>query len=53
MTYHLSIALLMVSHKVIGLTRIDRKVDLHATTTPYNSYKLNAQLKNNTSKGLN
>jgi hypothetical protein len=46
-TYHLSIALLMVSHKIIGMTRIDRKVNLHATTAPYNSYKLNAQPKYN------
>jgi hypothetical protein len=37
----------MVSPKVIGLTRIDRKVNLHATTAPYNSYKLNAQPKYN------
>jgi hypothetical protein len=37
----------MVSHKVTGLTRVDRKVDLHATTTPYNSYKFNAQPRYN------
>jgi DNA modification methylase len=30
--------------------RIDRKVDLHATTPPYNSYKLNAQPKYNIKK---
>jgi hypothetical protein len=41
--YHLSIALLTVSQKVIELTRMDRKVDLNATTVPYNFYKLNAQ----------
>jgi hypothetical protein len=32
-TYHLSIALLMLSHKEIGLTRINRKVNLDTTTT--------------------
>jgi hypothetical protein len=42
--YHLSIALLTVSHKEIGLTRINRKVNLNATTVPYNSYTLNAQI---------
>jgi hypothetical protein len=36
--YHLSIALLTVRHKVIGLTRIPQKVDLIATTVSYNSY---------------
>jgi hypothetical protein len=29
------------------------KVDLHATTTPYNSYKLNAHPKYSISKDLN
>jgi hypothetical protein len=42
-TYHLSIALLTLSHKGIGLTRINRNVNLNATTVPYNSYRLNAQ----------
>jgi hypothetical protein len=42
-TYHLSIALLMLSHKEIGLTRITRKVNLNMTMMPYNSYRLNAQ----------
>jgi hypothetical protein len=41
--YHLSTILLMVSHKEIGLTMINRKVNLNATTVAYNSYKLNAQ----------
>jgi hypothetical protein len=41
--YYLSIALLTVSHQEIGLTRINRKVNLNATTVPYNSYELNAQ----------
>jgi hypothetical protein len=41
--YHLSIALLTVSDKEIGLTRINIKVNLNATTVPSNSYKLNAQ----------
>jgi hypothetical protein len=41
--YHLSITLLTVRHKVIGLTRISRKVDLIATTVSYNSYRLHAQ----------
>jgi hypothetical protein len=30
---------------VIGLTRINMKVNLNATTIPYNSYKLSAQSK--------
>jgi hypothetical protein len=38
--YHLSIALLTVSHQEIGLTRINRKVNLNATTVAYNFYKL-------------
>jgi hypothetical protein len=42
-TYHLSISLLMLSDKEIGLTKINRKVNLNATTVPYNSYILNAQ----------
>jgi hypothetical protein len=42
-SYHLSIALLMVSHKDIRLTRINQKVDLNETTVPHNPYKLNAQ----------
>jgi hypothetical protein len=45
--YHLSITLLTVSHKKMGLTRITRKVNLNATTVSYNSYKLNAQPKQN------
>jgi hypothetical protein len=42
-TYHLSITLLMLSHTEIGLTRINRKVNLNATMVPYNSYRFNAQ----------
>jgi hypothetical protein len=41
--YYLSIALLTVSYKEIGLTRINRKVNLNATMVSYNSYRLNAQ----------
>jgi hypothetical protein len=41
--YHLSIALLMVSHQKIGVTRINQKIDLIATTMSYNAYQLNAQ----------
>jgi hypothetical protein len=37
----------MVNHQAIGLTRINMKVDLDATTISYISYKLNAQLKKN------
>jgi hypothetical protein len=44
-TYHLSIALLMVSHQEIGLTRVIRNVTHNASTTPYNSYKHNAKYK--------
>jgi hypothetical protein len=40
-TYHLSIALLTLSHKEIGLTRINRKVNLNTTMVPYNRF--NAQ----------
>jgi hypothetical protein len=29
-----------MSHKEIGLTKINRKVNLNATMVPYNSYKL-------------
>jgi hypothetical protein len=42
-TCHLSIAILMLSHKEIGLIRINRKVNLNATTMSYNSYRLNAK----------
>jgi hypothetical protein len=37
----------MVKYHGIGLTRINRKVNLNATMTPYNSYKLNALSKEN------
>jgi hypothetical protein len=42
-TYHLSIALLMVSHQEIGLTMAIRKVTHNASTLLYNTYQLNAQ----------
>jgi hypothetical protein len=42
-TYHLSIALLTVSHYKMGVTRINRKDDLNVSTVSSNSYKLNAQ----------
>jgi hypothetical protein len=42
-TYHLSIALLTVSHHMMGVTRINRKVDLNATRVSTSSYRLNAQ----------
>jgi hypothetical protein len=32
----------MVNYNEIGLTRINMKVILNATTTPHNSYRLNA-----------
>jgi hypothetical protein len=38
--YHLSIALLTVSHQVIGLTRRNRKVNHNATMVPYNSINI-------------
>jgi hypothetical protein len=41
--YHLSIALLTISHQKIGVRRINWKVDSSATTVSYNSYQLNAQ----------
>jgi hypothetical protein len=41
--YHLSIALLMVTHQEIGSIRMNKKVNLNATTVTYNSYKLNTQ----------
>jgi hypothetical protein len=44
-TYHLSIALLMVSHHKMGVTRINRKVGLNATRVSTSSYRLNAQSK--------
>jgi hypothetical protein len=51
--YHLSIALLMVSHHKMGATRINRKVSLNATTVSTSSYRLNAQSKYRIkSKGL-
>jgi hypothetical protein len=43
--YHLSITLLTVSHHKMGVTRINRKVDLNATRVSNNSYRLNAQSK--------
>jgi hypothetical protein len=43
-TYHLSIALLTVSHHKIQVIRINQKVDLNATIVSTNSYRLNAQL---------
>jgi hypothetical protein len=46
-TYHLSIALLMVSHHKLGLTMINQKEYLNVSTVSSNSYKLNAQLKYN------
>jgi hypothetical protein len=42
----------MVNHKVIGLTRMNRKVALNATMAPYNSYELNAQSNQNIKKDL-
>jgi hypothetical protein len=44
---------LMILHQVIGLTRLNKKVDLNATTTPYNSYKLNAHSTRTYIKDLN
>jgi hypothetical protein len=41
-TCHLSIALLMVSHHKMGVTRIKWKEDLNVSTVSSNSYKLNA-----------
>jgi hypothetical protein len=40
-TYHLSIALLMVRHHKMGVTRINQKEDLNVSTVSSNSYKLN------------
>jgi hypothetical protein len=37
---------------MIGLSRINQKIDLIATTVSYNSYKLNAQLKQNIKQRL-
>jgi hypothetical protein len=48
--YHLNIALLMVSHQNLGVTRINWKVDYSATTVSYNSYQLNAQSTKTSSK---
>jgi hypothetical protein len=42
-TYHLSIALLTVSHHKKGVTRINWKVSLNATRVSTNFYRLNAQ----------
>jgi hypothetical protein len=42
-TYHLSIALLMISHHKMGVTRINQKVGLNATRVSTSSYRLNAQ----------
>jgi hypothetical protein len=41
-TYHVSIALLMVSHHKMRVTRIKQKEDLNVSTVASNSYKLNA-----------
>jgi DNA-binding CsgD family transcriptional regulator len=43
--YHLSIALLTVSHHKMGVTRINQKVDLNVTRVSTCSYRLNAQSK--------
>jgi hypothetical protein len=43
--YHLSIALLTVSHHKMGVTRINRKVDLNATRVSTSSYRVSAQSK--------
>jgi hypothetical protein len=43
--YHLSIALLTVSYHKMGVTRINRKVDLNAIRVSTSSYRLNAQSK--------
>jgi hypothetical protein len=43
--YHLSIALLMVSHHKMGVIRINRKIDLNATRVSSSFYRLNAQSK--------
>jgi hypothetical protein len=37
-----------MSHKEIGLTRINRKVNLNATIVPYNYYKLIIHNQNRT-----
>jgi hypothetical protein len=42
-TYHLSIAQLMISHHKMGVTRINQKVGLNATRVSTSSYRLNAQ----------
>jgi hypothetical protein len=42
----------MVNHHGIGLKRINRKVNLNATMVPYNSYKLNAQSRENIKQGF-
>jgi hypothetical protein len=42
-TYHLSIALLTVSHHKIWVTRINRKVGLDVTRVSTSSYRLNVQ----------
>jgi hypothetical protein len=44
-TYHLSIALLTISHHKMGITRINRKVGLNATRVSISSYRLNAHSK--------
>jgi hypothetical protein len=43
--YHLSIALLMVSHHKMGVTRIKRKINLNANRVSTSSYRPNAQSK--------
>jgi hypothetical protein len=43
--YHLSIALLTVSYHKMGVTRINRKVDLNAIRVSTSSYRRNAQSK--------
>jgi hypothetical protein len=41
--YHLSIALVTVSHHKMGVIRINRKVNPNGTRVSISSYKLNAQ----------
>jgi hypothetical protein len=43
LTYHLSIALVMVSHHKMGVTMVNWKVSLNATRVSTSSYRLNAQ----------
>jgi hypothetical protein len=42
--YHsISSKLLTINHHGIGLTRMNRNINLNAATVPYKSYKLNVQ----------